>query len=308
MKNNEILDYIKTEFAPIQLATPDTTIEQLISNAKRYWNTHSAFPLVKMFPYSGSTSSGALQLTPDYKNVTTIYPATTPDWIMGNYPLWTLLGITVIDNLTSDLILLSEAYRNYRYYIGTDFYFNYQKSDNPTVGGKVYLTNLPTGSSNLCVVGTKRIIEGSIAIAISGTSGILDYFPLEANHVSITNGTQIYTDDGDGILVSSILGYEGTIDYTTGNWDVTGWDNSVTTGIATYNYIEEIKSEYILEWLLGYIKTLVKLTEGNALRKMSAIGVSNDGQTLFGEGKEEKKELEERLGVEGRWVAFSKRF
>ena len=305
MTDNEILAYIKTEFSPIQLATPDDTIRQMIKNAKRYWNTNSAFPIVRMFGTSGDETS-RIQLTPDYKHVIKVYPSTTPDWILGNYPLWSLLGITIIDNLTSDLIMLSEAFRNYRYYIGTDFHFLYQKSDDPGVGGSLYLTNLPTGTTNICVVGTKRILDGSTTLDISGTSGTLECTPVGARSLSLTNGSQVYSDDGSGILTSG-GGYSGTINYITGAWTVTGWSGE-TTGTATYTCNEEVKSEYILEWLLAYIKCLVKMVEGNALRKTDAISIKNDGQVLYDEGKEEKKELEEKLGVNGRWVSFCRRF
>lgn len=320
MNDSEILSYIKTEFSPVQLATPDDTILQIIGNAKRYWNSHSAFAVVRMFPTSGAitlqagaTSCGRVQLTPDYKQVVKVYPSTTPDWILGNYPLWSLLGITIIDNLSSDLIMLSEAFRNYRYYIGTDFHFTYQKSNDPGIGGYLYTTNLPTETTNICVIGTKRILNGPITLNIvtSADSGTLECVPIEPRSFSMTNGTQTFIDsDGDGVLVSSISGYSGTIDYSTGDWTVTGWsgNNAQNTGTASFICIEEIKSEYILEWILAYTKCLVKMVEGNALRKMDAIQIKSDGQELYNEGKEEKERLEERLGVEGKWLCFAKRF
>jgi hypothetical protein len=319
MNDNEILAYLKTEFAPVTLATEDATILQMISNAKRYWSTHSAFAVVRMFPTSGAitlqagaTTSGRIQLTPDFKQVVKVYPSTTPDWILGNYPLWSLLGITIIDNLTSDLIMLSEAFRNYRYYMGTDFHFTFQKSNNPGVGGYLYTTNLPTGTTGICVVGTKRIVNGPVALNIdtSATAGILELTPITAGTLILSNGTQTYTDDGNGVLVSSESGYAGTIDYDTGEWTVDAWlnNNAQCTGTANYTCVEEIKSDFILEWLLAYSKCLVKMCEGNALRKMSAVAVQNDGQQLYDEGKEEKKELEEKLNIESRWLCFAKKF
>jgi len=319
MKDNEILAYIKTEFAPVILASTDEAILQMISNAKRYWSTHSAFAVVRMFPTSGAitlqagaTTSGRIQVTPDYKSVVKVYPATTPDWILGNYPLWSLLGITIIDNLTSDLVMLSEAFRNYRYYIGTDFNFTFQKSNDPGVGGYLYTTNLPTGTTSVCVVGTKRIVNGPVTLNIdtSVLTGTLELTPVTAETLVLSNGTQTYTDDGEGILVSSENGYSGTIDYDTGVWAVTGWvgNNSSNTGTANFDCVEEIKSDFILEWILAYSKALVKMVEGNALRKMTSVAVQNDGQQLYDEGKEEKKELEEKLSVSGRWLAFARKF
>jgi len=69
------------------------------------------------------------------------------------------MGITVLDNVTGDLIMMSEAFRNYRVYVGTDFQWVYDKSDDPTVGGYLYCVNVPSGTQNLFVMGTKRILE-----------------------------------------------------------------------------------------------------------------------------------------------------
>jgi hypothetical protein len=305
MLKNEILDWVTQEFQPISLATPDDTISQIIDNSIRYWNTHSAFPIVKMFPCSQVTI--ALPLSSDFKSVVKVYPATVPDWVLQNYPLWTLLGITIIDNLTSDLVLLSEAYRNYTYYIGTDFHFHFEKSDNPAVGGKLYLSNLPNPTTAICVVGTKRIINGKVTLPITGNSGTLEYVPIEAGSVILTNGTLTYTENGSGTLVGSLSGYTGTIDYATGAWSVNGWVGTGTQ-TATYVYYEDIKSEFMLQWLLYYIKALVKMVEGNALRKTMAIDIKNDGQQMYEEGRTEKEMLEKKLSDEGRWLTFARRF
>ena len=305
MLKKEIIDWIEQEFQPISLATPDETVGQLIDNAMRYWNTHSALPIVKMFPCGQTTVR--LPLTPDFKSVAKVYPATTPDWVLQNYPLWSLLGITIIDNLTSDLVLLSEAYRNYKYYIGSDFNWHYEKSDDPAKGGSLFLTQIPSPTSSICVVGTKRIINGPVQLNTTGTSGTFDFAPVELFSLTITNGTHTYTDNGAGVLVSSISGYSGTIDYATGVWTVTDWVGA-TTGIATYLYYEDMKSEYILQWILYYVKALVKMVEGNALRKTMAIDIKNDGQSLYEEGKSEKEMLEKKLADEGRWLTFVRRF
>jgi hypothetical protein len=305
MIKSEIIEWVKMEFQPIDLATTDETISQIVDNAMRYWNTHSALPVVRMFEASAATIR--IQLTPDYKSVVKVYPSTTPDWVLQNYPLWSLLGITIIDNLTSDLVMLSEAYRNYKYYMGTDFTWHYEKSDNPGIGGTLFVVNIPTPTLGVCVVGTKRLINGQVTVNIQNLSGTLTFAPVIANTLILTNGTHTYTDDGEGGLVSSLSGYSGTINYTTGAWSITGWSGSIL-GTATYMYYEDIKSEYILQWLLYYVKALVKMVEGNALRKTMAIDIKNDGQVLYQEGQTEKLELEKKLAEEGRWLTFVRRF
>jgi hypothetical protein len=308
MTISEIMQWVRQEFEPVELATSEETIYQITKNAIRYWNTHSAFPVCKMFP--ANTGTASIQMTPDYKNVVQVYPATTPDWILQNYPLWSLLGITVIDNLTSDLIMLSEAFRNYRYYMGTDFKFTYQKSDNPTVGGVLYLTNLPGPTSTVCCIGTKRIVTDNVSIALVAlsTGGTLPFIPIIPASLVITDGIVTFTDDGNGNLLGSLSGTSGVVNYTTGVWSTNYKLSMAAHSTAAYEYNEDITSEYILSWLLYYIKALVKQCEGNILRKVDAIDIKNDGALLYSEGAEEKKDLEKKLNIEGRWLSFIRRF
>ena len=233
MNKEHIREWIKAEFQPVLLATPNETINQVIDNTIRYWNTHSAYKIVKMYD-NIVPGTPRVALTAEFKNVVRVYPSTTPDWILQNHPLCTLLGITIIDNLTSDLVMMSEAFRNYRYYIGSDFHFYFDRNIDPdgeNTGGYLYLTNLPQNTTKIAVVGTKRILPD-----------------------------------------------------------------------------EDITSEYLLEWVLAYTKAQIKMIEGNTLRKSSAIGIKNDGQELMSEGKEEIKELQDRLREEGRWCAFVRKF
>jgi len=308
MTINEIVQWVHQEFQPVELATSDATIIQMTKNAIRYFNTHSAYPIVKMFPCAG-ISAASIQMTPDYKNVVQVYPATTPDWILQNYPLWSLLGITVIDNLTSDLIMLSEAFRNYRYYMGTDFKFTYQKSENPTVGGILYLSNLPGPTTTLCCVGTKRIITNEVQVSIYApcSGGTFPFVPITPLSLSITDKSITFKDDGDGNLLGSLSGYSGVVDYCTGVWS-TNYSFSNLLSYAKYEFNEDIRSDYLLGWILYYVKALVKQCEGNILRKVDAIDIKNDGSQLYQEGKDEKAELEKKLGIEGRWLSFIKRF
>jgi hypothetical protein len=221
------LEWLKTEFLPLTLATPDNTLEQIVENAVRYWNTHSAYRITTMFDYSNERM---IELNDQFKSVVDVIPARKSTWIWSDHPLWTLLGITVIDNVTGDLIMLSESFRNYRIYVGADMRWQFERSEDPNTPGKLFLTNVPSGVEALAVVGTKRI----------------------------------------------------TID-------------------------EDIKQEYILDWLLQYMKALTKQSEGNILRKSSIINIKNDGQEMMNEGKEEMKMLKEALAKEGRWTAFLRR-
>jgi len=99
-----------------------------------------------------------------------------------------------------------------------------------TTGGKLYFVNLPSGTSSLYVLGTRRILP-----------------------------------------------------------------------------TEDITDEHINQWLLHYTKAQVKMCEGNALRKSSMIKLTNDGQQLYAEGKQEKIDLEKELQLNSRWVVFAKR-
>lgn len=225
---DKYVDWITTEFLPLTLTTPTATIEQCVENAIRFWNTHSGYKITTMF--KAPVSSSAIQLNAQFKSVVSVFPASSTTGIWNDHPLWTLVGITILDNLTGDLIMMSEAFRNYKIYVGTDFRWTFEKSEDPSAGGYLYAINVPSGSTELAVVGTKRVT-------------------------------------------------------------------------AT----EDIKQEYILDFILSYTKALVKQVEGNTLRKAGIVDIKNDGQELVSEGKEEQKELQEQLGRDGRWVALVKR-
>lgn len=225
---NKYLTWLRNEFLPLTLATPEDTLKQIVENSIRYWNTNSAYKLGTMVPYT--VGQKRAQLNTQFKTVVDIYPDKTTTWIWNDHPLWTLMGITVLDNVTGDLIMMSEAFRNYRVYVGTDFQWQFDKSDDPAVGGYLYCINIPSGTQNLFVMGTKRI-----------------------------------TDD------------------------------------------EDVKIEQVLDWLYRYSKAQLKQIEGNTLRKVSVVGVSNDGQQLVDEGKQEIKDLQVELAKNGRWVVMSRR-
>lgn len=228
---DKYVDWIKREFNPLQLIiaqSSDEVIEQQVENAIRYWNTHSAYKISQVVDYSAN--SARVQLDPEFKAVVDVLPTAASTYIWSSHPLWTLVGLTVLDNVTSDLIMMSEAFRSYQIYVGTNFRFAYKRSDEPTIGGYLYCTNVPANTQSLLAIGTKRITKN-----------------------------------------------------------------------------EDIKSQYILDWILYYAKALVKQLEGNVLRKTMIIDTPLDGQSLVDEGRKEIEQLQERLHRDSRWIIFMKR-
>ena len=150
------LDWIATEFSPLTLATPDATIEQQVENAIRYWNHHSAYKISAMVDYvQGQTRA---QLPAAFKNVAIAYPNRKTTWLWNDHPLWTMTSVNVLDSVTTDLIMMSEAFRSYRKYVGTDFRQTFVRSGSMTEGGYLYCTNVPGGTTSLFVVGTRQVI------------------------------------------------------------------------------------------------------------------------------------------------------
>lgn len=225
---NKYLQWIATEFKPLTLITPPEAIAQQVENAIRYWNTHSAYKISDVVDYAPGINR--VQISPEFKAVVDVIPTKTTTHIWNDHPLWTLTGITVLDNVTTDLIMMSEAFRNYKIYVGTNFRFTFQREGDPTKGGYLYATNVPQNVGSLMVIGTKRILME-----------------------------------------------------------------------------EDVKVDYILDWILQYTKALVKQIEGNTLRKTSIIDTPLDGQALVDEGREEVEKLQDKLQDEGRWIAFIKR-
>jgi hypothetical protein len=228
MTKDEIISWLVQEFSPIRLATQEDTLSQIVDNAIRYWNTHSGYKISAMYDYS--EAGKRVQISPQFKTVVSVYPNSITNTVTVNFPTTLLLGMSVIDSNTTDLVLMSESFKTYKSYLGLQFTWTYEKSEDPTVGGYLYAINVPSGATKLYVVGTKRILEN-----------------------------------------------------------------------------EDIKQEYILDFVLYYSKALLKMVEGNTLRKGDIIGAKNDGQEMYNEGKEEKKELEEKLSKDGRWVALASR-
>jgi len=61
------LTWLRQEFKPLTLATPDDTLKQIVENAIRYWNTNSAYKLGTMVNYAPLTKR--VQLNAQFKTV-----------------------------------------------------------------------------------------------------------------------------------------------------------------------------------------------------------------------------------------------
>jgi len=150
------LDWIEAEFSPLTLATPDDTIKQQVENSIRYWNHHSAYKISTMVDYvQGQTRA---QVPAAMKNVASVYPNKKTTWLWNDHPLWTMTSVNVLDSVTTDLIMMSEAFRSYRKYVGTDFRHTFVRSGSLTEGGYLYCINVPGGTTALFVVGTRQIL------------------------------------------------------------------------------------------------------------------------------------------------------
>jgi hypothetical protein len=177
-----------------------------------------------MYPVSPSMTL-KVPLTVEFKGVHGVLPNANPEWIYTNHPFWTLLGVTILDNVTTDLIEMASAYSHYKNYIGNDFKYKFVPSQDPAVPPYVLFYNFPPKATKACIMGSKRIMPN-----------------------------------------------------------------------------EDLKQEHILDWILRYSKALLKQAEGNLLRKAKLINADVDGQQIYDEGEKEKKELEDTLGIEGRWI------
>lgn len=69
-----------------------------------------------------------------------------------------------------------------------------------------------------------------VGTGVTNYSGTLGVFPITAGSLSITDGTETFSDNGAGLLTGD-LGGTGTIVYSTGVWNVT-FNSAVTSGTA----------------------------------------------------------------------------
>ncbi len=166
------LTWVRNEFLPRTLATPDVLIKQIIDNAVRYWNTHSAYKISQMVNYVPTR----VQLSPAFKEVADVFPNKNANWIWNEFPTWSLAGIAVLDNIRTDLILATEAFRTFNIYVGANFRYDFiANHDDPTEGGWLYTRNVPSGTSAFFVTGTRRILPDDDIDSQHITGWLLDY-------------------------------------------------------------------------------------------------------------------------------------
>jgi len=154
-ERSDMVDWIKNEFAPRTMAVSDSVINQQLDNAIRYFNTYSGYKISQTVDWVGG--DGRIQVSEEFKQVVDVIPGQATTWLLKDHPMLSLLGISVLDNVTSDLILMTESFKMYRTYMGADFNWHWEKSEDPTVGGYLYVKRPPAGTSTLTLVGTKRI-------------------------------------------------------------------------------------------------------------------------------------------------------
>ena len=160
MTPTQILTWIKTDYGPLVYSQPDATLLQNIQQVIYYWNTHSGHRLLEMYPAtsSGPGSNVAITLGPEFKTVTEVLPSYQPLELALADPTWTLLGVQVMNYISADLITINEGYKNYLAYLGNDFRWTFEPSQDPTVGGLLFAQQLPAASTKIAVIGTKRIL------------------------------------------------------------------------------------------------------------------------------------------------------
>jgi len=194
------LEWIKTEFQPLTLATPDDTLNQMCENAIRYWNTNSAYKVSTLVDYTSGLKR--IQIPVEIKSVCAVYPTKVQSYVWNDHPLWTLTGIAIIDSVTTDLILTSEAFKTFRLYVGSNFDWTFDRSKDSSVGGYLYVMNLPSTSQGVIVVGTKRILPDEVIRCDHISDWILRYYKaltkqVEGNTLRKVGIINVPNDGGD---------------------------------------------------------------------------------------------------------------
>jgi len=159
MTRAEMRKWIVDSFQPASLAVPPEVIDnQAVQLAIEYWNTHSGYKITRMFDVTPGLSNTQVQLSAEIKTVVKCYPSAMQEELFSNHPMWVLLGFITLDRYTLDLMLLSHSFEGYKIYLGNDFRWKWQRSDDSSQGGWLYLQQVPRDAAAVAVIGTKRIL------------------------------------------------------------------------------------------------------------------------------------------------------
>ena len=88
---------------------------------------------------------------------------------------------------------------------------------------------------------TQTIATGS---GITGYNGTLTVFPIESGSLTITDSTESFVDNSEGVLTGN-LGGTGTINYSTGAWAIT-FNTAVPNGVSIVASYESTASNGVL--------------------------------------------------------------
>lgn len=115
--------------------------------------------------------------------------------------------------------------------------FVYGSNKGQTTAGTTFASALALGQSDPNYA--KKIVDNEVLAASGDTSkleGFLAWTPVVPGSVTITTGTVVATDDGQGKLTGDGLTGEGKIDYATGAYEITFSAASNVPVIASYGY------------------------------------------------------------------------
>ena len=322
MRRADIVTWLKTEFSPVTLATPDVTLNQIIENAIRYFNTHSGFKMVSMLDLNHLAIEDELMGVGDGVNLSFNFTVKMASISTGTLRILTAVAaneIVITDNGAG--LLVSPYATGTVNYLNGDIVLLFNSGFAPNLTSQV-IANYEYSGGN-----AKKVAVDPQYKMISKVYPAIDTNYIWADYSFWTLlGKTVMDNTMDMIALSTA--YKNYAIYIGADfrWTFEKPSNPTQNGFLYITNMpqqatrlcllgakriladEDIESEHILAWLLYYSKALLKMTEGNTLRKADIINVRNDGDRLVQEGVIEAKDLEVKLAAEGRWLALARRF